>query len=639
MGPRRRGLFPKYVLIITTLLSGGVLASGLSQAYFSFNESQAALIRLQQEQARGAAARIDEFLDRLSDGLRWAGRVPDGESPDLLEQRKSAFSGLLSLIPEMREVRYLDPVGTERLHASRTGATVIGSQADFSRDPGFLAARTGQLYFGEVVFRGGSEPYISAFGPVAGTAGGVTAAEIDLRFAGEVVAAIGDGSADKAYVVDAKGILIAHPNLSHVLRQTSLAELPQVGAAIRRGARSQDDDSPGIISRDQSGQAVFSSHETIRRTGWTIFVEQPRDVAFRPLYASLLRTGILLGLGLLLSFVVSVILARAMVRPIHSLQVGAVRIGSGQLDHRIDIHTGDELEELATAFNRMAAHLQETYASLEQRVQERTSELAAAIEELEDKSFQLEIASRHKSEFLAHMSHELRTPLNAVIGFSQVLSKELFGPLADKQKEYIQDIEASGQLLLSLVNDILDLSKVEAGQVEIQPSQFSLRDALETGLSMVRERAARQSIQLILAQDSDLDLIDGDERKIKQVVFNLVSNAVKFTPSGGHVRVTARALDSEVEVAVQDDGPGIPPDEQAMIFEPFYQATGGLAIAPEGTGLGLALARTFVELHGGRIWVESTLGVGSRFAFTIPRRVDGRPDVPHAQKPAAKATR
>jgi PAS domain S-box-containing protein len=254
-----------------------------------------------------------------------------------------------------------------------------------------------------------------------------------------------------------------------------------------------------------------------------------------------------------------------------------------------------------------------------------SQQLATALEEarlyaeIERKSAQLESASQHKSEFLANMSHELRTPLNAIIGFSEVLSERMFGDLNEKQEEYLKDIHASGQHLLSLINDILDLSKIEAGRMELELTDFNLPATLDNALTLVRERAGRRGIALGLTVDERLEQIRADERKIRQVVLNLLSNAIKFTPEGGRIDVGAVPKDGSVEVSVSDTGVGIAPEDQEAIFEEFRQV-GTAAKKVEGTGLGLALSRKFVELHGGRIWVKSELGAGSTFTFTIPMR-------------------
>jgi signal transduction histidine kinase len=249
---------------------------------------------------------------------------------------------------------------------------------------------------------------------------------------------------------------------------------------------------------------------------------------------------------------------------------------------------------------------------------------ARLFREIADKGRLLEAASRHKSEFLANMSHELRTPMNAILGFSEVLAERMFGEVNEKQAEYLQDILSSGRHLLSLINDILDLSKVEAGRLELELGRFHLPTALENALTLVRERATRHGITLTPAVDLGVGDIVADERKVKQILLNLLSNAVKFTPEGGRVGVTASAADGVITIAVSDTGIGIAPEDQAAIFEEFRQVGRDDARKQEGTGLGLTLAKKFVELHGGRIWVQSQVGQGSTFTFTLPVRPDGR---------------
>ncbi len=240
--------------------------------------------------------------------------------------------------------------------------------------------------------------------------------------------------------------------------------------------------------------------------------------------------------------------------------------------------------------------------------------------EIQDKSRQLAAANQHKSDFLANMSHELRTPLNAIIGFSEVLVEKMFGDVNDKQLEYLQDIHSSGHHLLSLINDILDLSKIEAGRMELDLESFDLGDLLQSATMLVRERAARQGLTLLLDVPDGLGDWVADTRKVKQVVVNLLSNAVKFTPAGGSVTLRGRRAGDAIEVAVIDTGVGIAPDQQALVFEEFRQASGTYLRKQEGTGLGLALARRFVELLGGTMHLTSTPGKGSTFAFTLPQR-------------------
>ena len=245
------------------------------------------------------------------------------------------------------------------------------------------------------------------------------------------------------------------------------------------------------------------------------------------------------------------------------------------------------------------------------------------LDELRDKSAELEVASRHKSEFLANMSHELRTPLNAIIGFSEVLHEKMFGELSEKQDEYVVDILGSGRHLLALINDILDLSKIEAGRMELELEDFALAPAIENALALVKERAHRHGVALECTIDPGLETIHADERKFKQVLLNLLSNAVKFTPEGGSVNVRATRNGAWLEVAVRDTGAGIAPEDQAAVFEEFKQVGNDRARRAEGTGLGLPLTKRIVELHGGEMRLESALGKGSTFSFTLPLAAGG----------------
>jgi signal transduction histidine kinase len=296
-----------------------------------------------------------------------------------------------------------------------------------------------------------------------------------------------------------------------------------------------------------------------------------------------------IGLALVLGYAIS----WSLIGPVKQMDARLREIAEGHFSGRVETENRDELGTLARNLNRMSEELGRLYQ-------------------------QLEAASRNKSEFLANMSHELRTPLNAVIGFSEVLRERMFGELNPKQMEYVGDIHASGRHLLSLINDILDLSKIEAGRMELDLGPFDLPAAIESALTLVRERAVRHGVTLELNLDPRLGDFVGDERKIRQVLLNLLSNAVKFTPDGGRIGVTAAPGDGVVEIAVADSGVGIAPEDQAAIFEEFRQAGSDTARKQEGTGLGLALARRFAELHGGTIRVQSEVGKGSMFTVTLP---------------------
>jgi signal transduction histidine kinase len=645
------------------------------------------------------------------------------------------------------------------------------------------------VYWSPVYLQTESEPFVTLAMPVGKYAVEATVAEISLRSVLKVVSQAEVGPGGYAYVVDSRNQLVAHPDHRILRERRDVSGLEQVKAARAAGSST-------MVADGLSGGRVLSAHATIAPLGWLVFLERPAADAYAPLRQPIIRSIVIFVLGLGLSVLASILLARRMVAPIRALQEGAARIGAGDLGHRVDVRTGDELQALGDELNRSAAELEAARATLEHKVEERTRELAEAnralarsveelralgdvtqavsssldletvlgtvvaravgladaaggviyefdeaaqefsrvrgahgldddlgaviraapirlgegvagraaaqrrpvqvadvldestydvarvravfgrhgyrsllgvpllfenqivgvlaiwkreagafppdivdllqtlasqsvlaiqnarlFHELADKGQQLEAASQHKSEFLASMSHELRTPLNAVIGFSEVLSEGMFGELNDKQAEYLRDILESGRHLLALINDILDLSKIEAGRMELEPSEFDLPTAIENALVLMRERASRKDIALERTIDGGLGLVRADERKVKQVLLNLLSNAVKFTTEGGRIEVRARRRDALAEIAVTDTGSGIAPEDQEAVFEEFRQV-GHSAKRVEGTGLGHAHSRKFVELHGGRIWVTSQLGLGSTFTFTIP--IDGQ---------------
>jgi signal transduction histidine kinase len=358
-----------------------------------------------------------------------------------------------------------------------------------------------------------------------------------------------------------------------------------IGVSVRL---QQSDAAP--LARDVQELADSLVVTTQGRTETLIRENQSAFVASQGLFITAAVVSIVLAL--LLGYVLS----GSIVGPVRRMETRLAAIASGDFSGHVEVSNRDELGSLASNLNQM------------------NDELGRLYEELE-------AASRHKSEFLATMSHELRTPLNAIIGFSQVLKEQMYGPLNEKQADYVDDVLSSGQHLLNLINDILDLAKVEAGRMELQPSTFELPELLENAASMVRERATRQGIGLTVATDRSVGAMEGDERKVKQILFNLLSNAVKFTPGGGKVTLAASAADGQIAISVHDTGVGISVEDQTRIFEEFYQV--GASRTQEGTGLGLALTRRLVELHHGQMSVESEPGVGSTFTVTLPLHQTG----------------
>lgn len=357
-------LFRKYALLISALVSGVLITSGMVEAYFSYQETKTALIHTQHEKAVSAAAVIDRFVKGVESQIGWTMHAGFLTGKEALAQRRLDFLRLLREAPEITEVAYVDASGREQLLLSRLSVDVVGSGKSYTDNPKFSTSRANGRYFSPVYFRRDSEPYLSLGLRGQGRDKGVTVAEINLKFVWDVISQIKVGARGRAFVVDSNGLLIAHPDISLVLRKTSLSALPQVVAA--RSATGADETGElGVITKGLGGDEVLSSHATIAPLGWLVFVESPISEALAPIFDSLNRTAILLAAGIVLSIIAGSLLARRIVQPIQALHQGVGRIGEGALDHQIDVKTGDELETLANEFNQMTAKLRESYDNVE----------------------------------------------------------------------------------------------------------------------------------------------------------------------------------------------------------------------------------------------------------------------------------
>jgi GAF domain-containing protein/anti-sigma regulatory factor (Ser/Thr protein kinase) len=374
VGPRRR-LFAKYAAALVGLVGLVLLVNGLLNVWFSYHEARDAAIRLQHEKADAAAQRIDDYITEIEKQIGWTTATQWASSP--IDQRRFDYGRLQRQVPAITELIQLDGQGHEQLKVSRLAMDVQDSRADYSADPRFTEALAKKVWFGPVYFRKESEPYMTMSVAQSGRNAGVTVAEVNLKLIWDVITGIKIGKTGYAYVVDDKGRLIAHPDISRVLRNTDLTALPQVAAA-RDPAGSAE---PAGIVRNLDGHRVLSASAPIRKLGWLVFVEQPISEALAPLYTAVLNTGFLLLLGLAVAILAGLLLARRMTGPIRELDAGAARIGAGALDHRIAVHTGDELEELAQRFNTMAEDLQSSYADLEKKVEDRTAELKESLDQ------------------------------------------------------------------------------------------------------------------------------------------------------------------------------------------------------------------------------------------------------------------
>ena len=609
----RRRLFTKYVALFVAVVCVALLSNGIFDVFFYYQEHKGSLIRIQREQAEAASAKIGQFIKEIESQLGWTTQLP--WSAGSIEQRRFDALRLLRQVPAITELAQLDASGKERLRVSRLAMDVVASGTDFSKEPKFTEAVARKVYYGPVYFRRESEPYMTL--AIAGTRrdAGVSVAEVNLKLIWDVVSQIKVGERGHAYVVDAQGRLIAHPDISLVLRNTDMSRLAQVSAA--QAATGGEAPERVQESEDIAGRKVLTAYAPVAPLGWLVFVELPAAEAYAPLYAALERLGFVLLAALGFAVLAGMFLAGRMVGPIQALRAGAERIGGGDLSQRIRIKTGDELEALADQFNDMAGRLQESYAGLEQKVEERTREV-------EEKSRQLEVASQHKSQFLASMSHELRTPLNAIIGLTEMMVTNAARFGTEKAAEPLRRVHRAGSHLLGLINQVLDLSKIEAGKLELSPDWVNLTPLINEVVDTARPLAEQNNNRLVVKCQENLGSLTVDPMRLRQILLNLLSNACKFTKQG-EVTLLARKIVTEgtwIEFSVSDTGIGMTPEQQAKLFEEFTQADSSTARQYGGTGLGLAITRKLARMMGGDVTLTSEAGKGSTFTVRLPANTD-----------------
>ncbi|MGB8039375.1 MAG: ATP-binding protein, partial [Pseudolabrys sp.] len=769
---RRRGIFSKFVVSFVGLVVLVLIVNGGLETWFMYRETTQILAKAQSEKATTTANRIDQFLSDIERQISWATRA----SSTTVEQRRSDYAQLLQQVPAIDSLIYLDGAGKEQLRLTR-GQFVIASGVDYSDDPKFRETQDKPVWLSPVHFDG-FDPFIAIAMAHSGRKAGSTVAEINLKFLSDFIDQSQTGTDTDAFVLGPEGRLLAHSDIGPNHLGADLSNLPQVKSMIKPRAE------PVTLGQDPDGHAVLTGSAAIPRMNWFVFFEQPLSKALQPVYGLLYRTGWLLALAIMLAVLAGMLLAHHLVTPIRALQVGARQLEASDFGHRINVKTADEIEELADHFNRMADQLQGSYSRLEQKVADRTRDLAQSNSELKaleeigravassldinavlativtqavkfsradagaiysydasrglfqlaeahalDQSFQdkvrgtritldesalglsvkqrapvsipdlskapnfslkefalsagfnsvlivplfaqddilgalvlqrretgdfpastvdlmqtfanqsvlamknaqlfrevdqkgreLAIASEHKSQFVANMSHELRTPLNAVLGYSELLADGLYGSIPQKGLEVLERIQANGKHLLSLINDVLDISKIEAGQLTLALDDYSVEAIVQSVVASTGSLAQAKGIEVKTSVPNDLPMGRGDERRLTQVLLNLVSNAIKFTDTG-EVEVRVQAVNGEFNIMVCDTGPGIALKDQATIFEQFQQIDNTSTRKKGGTGLGLSISRQLVGMHGGRIDLNSTVGVGSTFNIVVPVRV------------------
>ena len=639
----RTRLFTKYVALFVAVVAIALLANGLFEVFFYYREHKASLIRVQHEQAEAAAAKIGQFVKEIESQLGWTTQLP--WSAGSVEQRRFDALRLLRQVPAITELAQVDATGKERLRVSRLAMDAIDSGIDLSGDAKFTEAVAHKVYYGPVYFRRESEPYMTLALAGARKDAGVSIAEVNLKLIWDVVSRIRVGEHGHAYVVGPEGRLIAHPDISLVLRNTDMSGLAQVRAA-QAGGGTMSDALPE--ARNIQGQKVLTASAPIEPLHWTMFVELPVEEAYAALYASLQRLAIVLLAASIFAVLAGIFLARRMVGPIQALRIGAERIGGGDLSQRIAIKTGDELEGLANQFNDMGARLQESYADLENKVEQRTAELRQSLNDLraaQDRLIQTEkLASL--GQLTAGIAHEIKNPLNFINNFSAVSTelidelnetlqstsfdgktKEGVDELTGMLKSNLEKVVQHGKRADSIVRNMLLHSR--AGSGEHRPSDINAVVEESLNLAYHGARAERPAFNVTLDRDFDhaAGMVDIYPQEITRVFLNLISNGFyaaakrKESATNGFeptLSAATKSLGDKVEIRIRDNGIGIPPEVKAKLFNPFFTTKP----AGEGTGLGLSMSHDIVvKQHGGTIDVTTDPGVFTEFIITLPRKM------------------
>lgn len=775
--PHNGRLVRRYFAVFVTLLSGGLIVSGAIELYNRYLESRDQIAAIQSEVAGSAASTIAQFIVGIEEKLRIATVSGSIAEAGVTEAFSYDLDKLLAVVPAISEVVAIDAAGKPRAYVSRFRVELGEHQKDFAQAASFTKSKQGVHYFSPVYFLNEAEPYMTIAVPIErfpGSVIGTLQAQVSLRAIGDIVRDVKIGVAGYAYLVSRSGDIIVHSNPGLVLSRIKADHLAQVKAAFEPHPVVP---LPRTVEGfDLNGQRVLSSFAFLPSLDWAVVVERPLREAYQTLYGSLRRLAGLLFVAFGMALLASVYMARRIVRPLEALRRGVERIGGGDLDFRIQIKTGDEIESLADEFNKMtqqqkamtqlsralaAEHsldavctkfvegirnlvpydrvviaglrangaadvlllispaLEETpekvgarftqrgrrsvnevvrqraapfvredtvaapefesdermaqigirsyvhvplfsrgsmvgrlhvgslqpraynetqaaflmaagewlamaienaqlyeqvknYAGeLESKVNERTKELVAANERL------LEL-DRLKSQFLSSVSHELRTPLTSIKGSVDNMIDGLTGPLSEKQLQYTKRIQANSERLVGFINDILDLSAIDAGKIELKKTEISLGGLAGEVAEGLKTMAEGKGISLRVESQPPLILAWADRTKIAQVMLNLLGNAVKFTPPGGSVQIEITENDNGwAQVSVTDTGVGIAPDQALHVFEEFYQVSHA-GVPTRGNGLGLTISKRLVELHGGKIWLSSEVGAGSTFSFTVP---------------------
>jgi signal transduction histidine kinase/CheY-like chemotaxis protein len=593
-------LFGKLLLAFAALVVVPFAAYAVLNVWFTYVEHRSVLADVQRGDAQVAAQRITQFVKEIEGQLAWATQV--SLAAGTIEAHRLDALRVLRQSPPVIDLALVDAQGRERVSVSRVSLDRQDTGADRSQERAFIDALNNRAYYGPVTFRRGTEPFMTLAVAGARRDFGVAIAEVNLKLIRDAVSRIQVGRQGRAWVVDQRGRLVAHPNLSLVLSNIDLSQ--RVKDIIERADAAAVQGRLAPSMEGLQGGQVLASYAKVSPMGWTVIVELPESEADEPMWRALYRALWIAAASLVLAAVLAVLLAKRFVRPLGTLTAGAQRLGAGDLRHRIDIRSGDEIEALGQQFNTMACAIEASYAQLEAKVDERTRELA--------------LANQAKSRFLAAASHDLRQPLHALSLLVGQLEHETSPTRRDQVASRISRAVAS---INELFDGLLDISKLDAGVVAPTLADVPLDPILKRVQSCFADDADFRGLHLRFA--ATRAWVRTDPQMLERIVQNLVGNAVRYTPRGGVV-VGCRWGAESVRIEVWDSGVGIAQDKQRQIFAEFYQVDSPRHLGSEGLGLGLAIVERLCTLLAHGIELRSAPGRGTRFSVTLPRVPPGK---------------
>jgi signal transduction histidine kinase len=589
-------------------------------ASYSYTERQIRrdAIQLQTEIASVTADRINNFvrrkIERFSDTANAVNLYALGSKEQqlllgLLVKNDSSFT----------EASIIDSKGMEVIKVSDRKVYFAADLKDQSKSAKFISAMAGQDYVSRVYLSRQGQPYITIAIPLWGMAQnivGVLSVEADLSFLWEVIEKVRFGSAGYGYLVDEQGNLIAHGDASLVSKKLNLRSLEKVREFLINPTRA--DASPAKESHGIMDRPVLSTYAPIRGLGWAVILEEPSDAALANIDLLKRSALMLLVVVLVVGAAIMAWLSTRITGPIRELHEGAKIIGAGNLDYRVAVATGDEIEGLAQQFNRMAGELKISYATLEQKVKDKTSELEKTNSELEHAYANLLRANKAKDEFLSVMSHELRTPLNVVMGYTGMIKEGVLGPVNPQQSRALEKVIGRSTDLLIMISQILQATSIEAGKAQVDMREFDLGEFLD-GVKSNYDFPLGKNVAFHWDYPRERLLVKTDAAKLKHILQNLINNSIKFTEAGSiSIRATFTSRMKMLRIEVEDTGIGIQKEMLPSIFNIFHQVDSSETRSYGGVGLGLYIVKKYTDLLKGTIRADSELGKGSTFTLSLP---------------------